>query len=81
MLQLVLAMLLVAQPTPGAGVGHVVDMRDRTQGVTPVTDKWIIPPKVPDCKTDAQIQQALAEKADGIIPQSCDPPRSAYQRH
>jgi len=56
-------------------------MRDRTQGTTPVTGMFLIPPKVPDCKTDAQIQQALAEKADGIIPQSCDPPRSAYQRH
>jgi len=80
MLQLVLAML-VTPPPPATGVGRMLDMRDRTQGTTPVTGMFLIPPKVPDCKTDAQIQQALAEKADGIIPQSCDPPRSAYQRH
>jgi hypothetical protein len=43
-------------------------------GPQAVIDKTVLPPKIPDCRTDAQIQRALAEKARGL-PQSCDPPK------
>jgi hypothetical protein len=74
MLQLIMAML-VAGPEMG-GVPDRVILRDPQNGPTAVTDLWIIPPKVPDCKTDQQIRQALEEKARGDQ-QSCDPPKSA----
>ena len=74
MLQLVLSMLLAAPPMNG--VPDRVIFRDPQNGPTPVTDLWIIPPKVPECKNDQQIQQALDQKAHGEL-QSCDPPKSA----
>ena len=73
MLQLIIPLLLAA-PTMSTVPDRVL-VRDPT-GPTPVTDLWIIPPKIPDCKNDQQIQRALAEKANGD-PQSCDPPKSA----
>jgi hypothetical protein len=76
MLQLVIPLLLAAPAMNG--VPDRVIFRDPT-GPTPVTDLWIIPPKIPDCKNDQQIQRALAEKANGD-PQSCDPPKSTALR-
>lgn len=76
MLQLLL-MMFAAMP-PSAGVPDRVILRDPQQGPTPVTDLFVIPPKIPDCRTDEQIRHALQEKADGYL-QSCDPPKSADQ--
>jgi hypothetical protein len=75
MVQLFVLLLLAA---PGPGTGNFMSIRERIQAPTPVSDKFLIPPKIPDCRNDQQIQQALAEKANGD-PQSCDPPRSALQ--
>ena len=78
MLQLLPLLFLAGAPgliAPGVG-----QLRERPLSATPVTGMFLIPPKVPDCRTDAQIQQALAEKAAGIMPQSCDPPRSALRQ-
>ena len=76
MLQLVIPLLLAAPVMNG--IPDRVIVRDPT-GPTPVTDLWIIPPKIPDCRNDQQIQQALAEKANGD-PQSCDPPKLAVRQ-
>jgi hypothetical protein len=78
MFQLFLLMLLAAPQMPGSLPDRVI-LRDPMQGPMPVTDKVLIPQKIPDCKTDAEIQKALAEKVNGDL-QSCDPPKSAYQR-
>ena len=43
-------------------------------GPQAVIDKTVLPAKIPDCRTEAQIQKALAEKANGLL-QSCDPPK------
>jgi hypothetical protein len=75
MLQLAIPIFLFAAPVMN-GVPDRVIFRDPQNGPTPVTDLWIVPPKIPDCRNDEQIQKALAEKANGD-PQSCDPPKSA----
>jgi hypothetical protein len=79
MVQLLMLMLLAAQQGPGPGSGDRMVIRERVQAPTPVTDLFLLPPKIPDCRNDQQIEQALAEKANGDR-QSCDPPRSV-QRH
>jgi|KBSSwiStaDraftv2_1062776.scaffolds.fasta_scaffold3846244_1 hypothetical protein len=68
MLQL-LMMILLATPV-GMGPGD----RTMPMGMSGVTDKTALPPKIPDCRTDDEIKWALAQKANGE-PQSCDPPR------
>ena len=77
MLQLL--MLMMAVTPVGPGPGNFTSIRERIQAPSPVTDLYLIPPKVPDCRTDAEIQQALAQKANGD-PQSCDPPKSVQRR-
>jgi hypothetical protein len=78
MLQLLMAML-IAGPEMG-GMPDRVILRDAQNGPTAVNDLWISPPKIPDCKNDQQIRQALEEKARGD-PQSCDPPKSAASQN
>ena len=74
MLHLVTLMLFAAPsigPTIGEHYGHA--------GGGP--DPWnlvILPPKVPNCRTEEEIRKALAEKAQDL-PQSCDPPRQSRQ--
>ena len=70
MLQLI-SLLLLAQPIPG-GIPERVIFRDPLQGPTPVTDKWIIPPKIPDCRNSQEEEKALAQRANGEL-ESCDP--------
>ena len=78
MMQLLMLLALAAQNTPAPTTGDRVIFRDPIQGPTAVTDKFLIPPKIPDCRTDAQIQQALAQRANGEL-ESCDLPK-AYRR-
>ena len=44
-----LLMTLMLMMQPGPGVGERTNP-DRFRGVTPVTDKFILPPKIPDCR-------------------------------
>lgn len=66
MLQLVI--LLFAAPAM-AGPPDRVNLRDRLEGPTPVTDKWIIPPKAPDCKNAQQEQVAIEQIRNGELGQ------------
>ena len=79
MLQLFALMLAVGPPTiaPGAGI---LDMRDRTQAVGPVSDKWILPPKIYDCKTEAEDRAALDQRLHGETPQ-CWPKELEQKYH
>lgn len=72
------AVMLMAAPGPGPG--NIIQIRERVVAPTPVTGLFLIPPKIPDCRTDAEIQQSLAEKANGVSPQSCDIPRSVQRQ-
>ena len=67
-------LLLAAQLQPGQGAAERVDGRDRIQGPMPVTDKFLIPPKIPDCRTQAQADAAVQAKRVGEY-EKCDPER------
>ena len=67
------ALLILAAPSIGPSIG---DHFDHAGGGPDPHYEILVAPKVPDCRTEAQIQKALAEKADGIMPQSCDLPKS-----
>lgn len=70
---IVMMAVLMMQPAIGPGVGERTNP-DRFRGVTPVTDKFILPPKIPDCKTKEEADQALADKRAGEW-EKCDPER------
>lgn len=74
MVHLLLAMLLLA---PGGSIGtNRMILRDPQQGPTPVTDKYILPGRAPDCTTPEQIQRANQERIQGWEPE-CMLPRKA----
>ena len=68
-----LLMTLMLMMQPGPGVGERTNP-DRFRGVTPVTDKFILPPKIPDCRTQEEDDRALADKRAGDW-EKCDPER------
>jgi hypothetical protein len=70
MLELIVPMLLFSQEI--SGVPSRIELRDRLQGVTPVTGFVILPPKVPDCRTAEEEQAALEQRRAGV-PEMCDP--------
>jgi hypothetical protein len=72
MLQL-LALIALLQ-TPGGGTAERFLERDRTQGPTPVTGMFLIPPKIPDCRTQAEVDAALEAKRRGDF-EKCDTER------
>ena len=47
---------------PGSGTANRDLMRDRAGGPTPVTDLFLLPPKIPDCRTQAAVDEALKAK-------------------
>ncbi len=69
---------LFAQAGTGGGGGIRVEgrmqMSDRIQGAMPVSDKFILPPKVPDCRTQSQVDAAVQAKRLGDA-QQCDTER------
>lgn len=71
MSQLMLTMLLLAAPPVGGAPDRVV-YRERAVAVTPVTDKFLIPPKMKDCRTDADVRAALEARRYGDL-EPCDP--------
>jgi len=70
MLQLMMLMLLVQ--TPGSGTADRLLQNDRLQGPTPVSDKFLLPPKLQDCRTEADVRVALDARRYGDQ-EPCDP--------
>jgi len=69
MLQLFALMLLAVQDAPGPGIGEQILLRDRAQGATPVTDKFLIPARPPNCRTEEEEQIALEQIRHGELGQ------------
>lgn len=78
MLPIVMAMLLAA-PNSGSIGENRMTLRDPLQGPMAVTDKMLIPSRVPDCTTDDQIREAQIERIKGWQPE-CMIPRSAADK-
>ena len=72
MLQLLTLLLLIQ--APGTGTSQRLLQRDRLQGPTPVTGMFLLPPKIKDCRTDAEIRAALDARRFGDQ-EPCDPDR------
>ena len=66
MLQLML-FLLAAVPPMGGAPDRVI-LRDPMQGPTPVTDKWVGPTKIYDCRTPEEDRVALDQRLHGETP-------------
>jgi len=69
MLQL-LTLILLAQAGPSTVERFL--QHDRIQGPTPVTDKFLLPPKLKDCRTEADVRAALDARRYGDQ-EPCDP--------
>ena len=63
MLHLLIALLLA--PSPGSIGDNRSLLFDRAQGPTPVTDKDLRPGKLPDCRTDQEVQITLEQIRHG----------------
>ncbi len=70
MLQLLTLIMLIQ--TPGPSTAERFLLRDRLQGPTPVTDKFLLPPKVKDCRTESDVRAALDARRYGDQ-EPCDP--------
>lgn len=68
MVHLLIAMLLAGPGSGSIGAGRMM-LRDPQQGATPVTDKYLIPERVPDCTTPEQVQRANEERIKGWDPE------------
>ena len=70
MLQLVMMMMLAAAPPgQGPGIGEKIQLRDRLQGAMPVTDKFLIPARPPNCKNADEEQLAIEQIRNGELGQ------------
>jgi len=69
-----LTLLLLLAFQSGPGPSERMLERDRTQGVTPVTGMFVIPPKIPDCRTKEEVDAAAEAKRAGEY-EKCDPER------
>ena len=74
MLQLMMTMLLLAAAPPIVGGPERVNLRDRLEGPMPVNDKYLLPPKLKDCRTEADVRAALEARRYGDQ-EPCDPDR------
>ncbi len=68
-----LLLFLAAGPSIGPGVGQLAE-REQVRGQTPVTGMFLIPPKIPDCRTKDESDAAIAAKRAGEW-ETCDPER------
>lgn len=75
MLNLLLAMFLLVPGGGSVGASRMV-IRDPQGGPTPVTDKYLLPERVPDCTTPEQIQRANDERIKGWEPECILPRKS-----
>ena len=81
MVHLLIAMLLAGPGTGSIGENKMM-FRDPQQGPMAVSDKYLIPARVPDCTTPEQVQRASEERIKGWDPECMLPPRiNAKQPH
>lgn len=71
---LALALAATAQAAPGSGLppGTIIGM-DPRQGPMAVTDKMLIPGRIPDCADAYQAQRAAEEQIKGYTPECLRP--------
>jgi hypothetical protein len=77
-----LALLLAAtaQVSPGSGLpAGTITGGDPRQGPMPVTDKMLLPGRVPDCADAYQAQRAEEEQIKGYTPE-CLRPANAWRK-
>ena len=65
MLKVLLVLLVMQSNSPIGSPNADVKFRERILGPTPVTDKDLRPVKAPDCRNEAEIQQALEQLSYG----------------
>ena len=70
MVVLLMAMLLAPPPPSGGSIGeNRMILRDPQQGPMPVSDKFLIPSRIPDCADRYQAQRAAEERIKGYEPE------------
>lgn len=75
MLHLIALFLAAAAPTGSAlPPGTIIGM-DPRPGPMPVSDKMLIPGKVPECADVYQAQRAAEERIKGYEPECISPPK------
>lgn len=79
MVHLLLAMLLAAPGSGSVGTSRMM-LRDPQQGPTPVTDKMLLPERVPDCTSPEQLQRANEERIKGWEPECMLPLKTNTKR-
>ena len=62
-----LLVFLLLAPGGGSIGDNRIDLRDRLQGPTPVTDKDLRPAKAPDCRDEAEVQRTLDQLSRGEL--------------
>ena len=65
MMHLLIALLLAPMPSTGSIGDNRSLLFDRAQAPTPVTDKDLRPRKLPDCRSDAEVQITLDQIRHG----------------
>ncbi len=66
-----LLMLIMLAGAPGQSLGEANNvLPDNARGPTAVTDKDLRPVKLPDCRTDAEVQRTLIQLKNGE-PEDC----------
>lgn len=69
MVPLLFALLMAAPPSGGSIGENRMILRDPQQGAMPVSDKFLIPARVPDCADASQAQRAAEERIKGFEPE------------
>jgi hypothetical protein len=80
MVPLLFALLMMAPPNSGSIGENRAILRDPQQGAMPVTDKYLIPARVPDCVDAYQVQRAREERIKGFEPECMLPLKSDRNR-
>ncbi|HWJ58876.1 MAG TPA: hypothetical protein VNR68_04445 [Sphingomicrobium sp.] len=71
---LTVVMMVAAQGGPMNPNSERFQSRDRAIGVTAAQNTFILPPKIPDCRTQAEVDLAIQAKENGEY-ERCDPER------
>lgn len=69
MVPLLFALMMAAPPSNSSIGENRVILRDPQQGAMPVSDKFLIPSRVPDCTDARQAQRAAEERIKGFEPE------------
>lgn len=75
MMVLLMAFLLAPPNTGSIGENRML-LRDQRQGPMPVSDKFLIPSRTPDCATPEEAQRAAEERIKGFEPECMLPLKS-----